>query len=139
MYAGTCSRCHGANGEGQLDASGATYAYPPLWGAHSYNVGAGMYQISKLAGFVKNNMPFGVTYRAPQLTDAEAWDVAAFVDSRPRPSMDMRADWPELASKPVDYPFGPYADRFPEAQHKYGPFAPIAAAHAQHPTQRATR
>jgi thiosulfate dehydrogenase len=32
-----------------------------------------------------------------------------------------------LLDKPVDAAYGPYADRFPEAQHKYGPFAPIRA------------
>jgi len=128
VFVARCQLCHGANGEGKADSTGAGYVYPPLWGAHSYNVGAGLYRISRFAGFVKNNMPYGVTYRAPQLTDEEAWDVAAFVNSRPRPTMDMSADWPVLASKPVDYPFGPYADGFSEAQHKYGPFGPIASA-----------
>lgn len=139
VFASTCAHCHGANGEGQLDPGGATYIYPPLWGAHSYNVGAGMYQLSRVAGFVKNNMPYGVTYRAPQLTDAQAWDVAAFIDSRPRPSIDVRADWPKLSSKPVDYPFGPYADGFSAAQHKYGPFAPIVAARTHNPAQLPAR
>ena len=129
VYLAKCQSCHGADGAGAMDSARVAYVYPPLWGAHSYNVGAGMYQLSRLAGFAKNNMPFGVTHRAPQLTDEQAWDVAAFVDSRPRPSADLRRDWPKIASKPVDYPFGPYADRFTEAQHKYGPFAPIAAAH----------
>ena len=128
VYLTMCQRCHGVDGAGAMDSARAVYVYPPLWGGHSYNVGAGMYQLSRLAGFVKNNMPFGVTHRAPQLTDEQAWDVAAFVDSRPRPSADLRRDWPKIASKPVDYPFGPYADRFTEAQHKYGPFAPIVAA-----------
>jgi thiosulfate dehydrogenase len=29
--------------------------------------------------------------------------------------------------KPVDAPYGPYADQFSERQHKYGPFARIRA------------
>jgi thiosulfate dehydrogenase len=33
-----------------------------------------------------------------------------------------------LATKPFDYPFGPYADTFSVAQHKYGPFEPIQLA-----------
>ncbi|TRZ75539.1 MAG: cytochrome C, partial [Chitinophagaceae bacterium] len=32
------------------------------------------------------------------------------------------------ATKPVDYPFGPYADTFSEQQHKFGPFEPIVLA-----------
>jgi len=27
----------------------------------------------------------------------------------------------------MDYPYGPYADRFSETQHKYGPYGPIKA------------
>jgi thiosulfate dehydrogenase len=120
-----CQSCHGANGEGQLAADKKTYTYPPVWGEHSYNDGAGMYRIINLAGFVKNNMPFGVTYKNPQLTDEEALDVAAFINSQPRPHRDQRADWPDLKTKPIDFPFGPYADNFSEKQHKYGPFKPI--------------
>jgi thiosulfate dehydrogenase len=70
-------------------------------------------------------MPFGVTYDAPRLTDEEAWDVAAFVNSQPRPHKDQSADWKDIAHKPIDFPFGPYADAFTEKQHKYGPFAPM--------------
>jgi thiosulfate dehydrogenase len=99
--------------------------YPPLWGKHSYNVGAGMYQISKFAGYIKNNMPFGTTFHNPQLTNEQAWDVAAYVNSKPRPWKDLKKDWPDLATKPLDYPFGPYSDRFSAKQHKYGPFGPI--------------
>lgn len=128
VFVAKCQLCHGADGAGKLDSTGVAYVYPPLWGAHSYNDGAGMYRLSQFAGFVKNNMPYGVTHAAPQLSDDEAWDVAAFVNSQPRASIDMHADWPQIASKPVDYPFGPYADSFSEAQHKYGPFGPIAAA-----------
>jgi thiosulfate dehydrogenase len=59
------------------------------------------------------------------LTDEQAWDVAAFVNSQPRPQKDLSKDWPNIASKPIDHPFGPFADGFSEAQHKYGPFKPI--------------
>ena len=128
VFIATCQSCHGENGEGKLDSTGVAYVYPPLWGAHSYNIGAGLYQISKFAGYVKNNMPYGVTYQRPQLTNEEAWDVAAFVNSQPHPSMDLSTDWPTVSSKPVDYPFGPYGDDYSEVQHKYGPFGPIARA-----------
>jgi thiosulfate dehydrogenase len=124
-----CQSCHGSNGEGQLTSDKKSYLNPPLWGVHSYNDGAGMYRITNLAGFIKNNMPFGATYQNPQLTDEEAWHVAAFVNSQPRPHKDQRNDWKNLKMKPVDFPFGPYADKFKEHQHKYGPFGPIIAAH----------
>src|SRR5258708_113856 len=123
-----CQSCHGNNGQGQLNASGTGYSFPPLWGQHSYNDGAGLYRISSFAGFVKNNMPFGTDYHNPVLTNEEAWDVAAFVNSQPRPHKDQHLDWQNIAQKPVDFPFGPYADAFSERQHKYGPFKPIQTA-----------
>lgn len=125
VYAAKCVTCHGAGGQGLLAIDGKTYTYPPLWGQHSYNIGAGLYRLSRFAGYVKYNMPFGATFQNPQLSDEECWDVAAFVNSQPRPNLDISADWPNLLGKPVDHPFGPYADGFSEKQHKYGPFEPI--------------
>ncbi|HTE12563.1 MAG TPA: c-type cytochrome [Chitinophagaceae bacterium] len=126
IYALQCSRCHGANGEGQLKFDSIEYAYPPLWGPQSYNVSAGLYRISKLAAYAKDNMPFGIaTHNNPQLSDEEAWDVAAFINSQPRPVKKFAQDWPDISKKSFDFPFGPYTDGFLEQQHKYGPFAPI--------------
>jgi thiosulfate dehydrogenase len=127
VFMAKCKSCHGTNGEGVLAADKRSYVYPPLWGLHSYNDAAGMYRIINLAGFVKNNMPYGATYQNPQLTDEEAWDVAAFIDSQPRLHRDQHNDWTDLNKKPIDLPFGPYADPFSEKQHKLGPFKPIAA------------
>ena len=64
----------------------------------------------------------------PVLTDEEAWDIAAYISSMPRPEKKFSQDWPDISKKPVDHPFGPYADHFSEFQHKYGPFNAIAAA-----------
>ncbi len=126
VYMLRCKSCHTENGEGKLNPDGKTYQYPPLWGEHSYNHGAGLFRLSRFAGYVKSNMPQGATFENVQLSDEEAWDVAAFVNSQPRPKKDLSKDWPKIAGKPVDHPFGPYADKFSEQQHKYGPFEPIA-------------
>lgn len=128
VYAQYCARCHGDEGEGRLAKSGLEWTYPPLYGKDSYNNGAGLYRLSKFASYVKANMPYGVTFENPFLTDEEAWDVAAFVNSMPRPAKDLSGDWPDITKKPIDHPFGPYADNFSEKQHKYGPFSPILAA-----------
>jgi thiosulfate dehydrogenase len=128
IYEAKCANCHQSSGAGVFASNGATYQYPPLWGEHSYNIGAGLFRLSRFAGYVKNNMPQGVTWENPQLTDEEAWDVAAYVNSQQRPSRDLSKDWPKIAGKPVDHPFGPYADAFTEEQHKLGPFGPIAEA-----------
>ncbi|MES2003520.1 MAG: c-type cytochrome [Bacteroidota bacterium] len=122
VYTANCERCHGRNGEGQMNIDNATYQYPPLWGAHSYNNGAGLFRLSRLAGYVKSNMPNPTNYHTPLLTDEEAWDVAAFINSQPRPSKDLSQDWPDIRKKPFDHPFGPYADGKTEAQHKFGPY-----------------
>ncbi len=128
IYVLKCKSCHGVNGEGIKSADSAGYIYPPLWGDNSYAVSAGMYRLLRLASFIKNNMPLGATYAEPLLNDEEAWDVAAYINSQPHPIKMFAYDWPVLKSKPVDYPFGPYADNFSERQHKYGPFLPIKNA-----------
>ena len=129
VYNAKCQSCHGAKGEGLLAADQKSYTYPPLWGEHSYNNGAGLFRLSRFAGYVRDNMPLNIsTHESPSLTDEECWDVAAFVNSRPRPSKDLSGDWPNVSKKPIDHPFGPYADGFGESEHKFGPFKPIIEA-----------
>ncbi len=122
VFLETCARCHGKDGAGQTQPDGMGYQYPPLWGIHSYNTGAGLYRLSAFAGFVQNNMPNPTNYHHPILSNSEAWDVAAFVNSQSRPVMSVSGDWPYIRKIPFDYPFGPYADSLPEQQHKYGPW-----------------
>ena len=128
VFAAKCQSCHGPNGEGKQLADGREYQYPPLWGPHSYNDGAGLYRVSNFAKYVKAAMPYGATFDHPQLTNKQAWDVAAFVNSQPRPHLKTPQDWPDVSKKPVDHPFGPYADAFSQKQHKYGPYQPIEDA-----------
>jgi thiosulfate dehydrogenase len=123
VYIAKCQICHGNNGQGQLLGNNEEYAYPPVWGEHSYNDGAGLYRISNLAGYIKNNMPYLQTsHEKPTLSDDQSWDLAAYINSQPRPHMNQSKDWPNIIKKPFDYPYGPYADSFSEQQHKYGPY-----------------
>lgn len=131
IYQAKCESCHQADGQGVMSADGQTFTYPPLWGKYAYNDGAGLFRLSKFAGYVRYNMPYGATYERPQLTDEEAWDLAAFVNSQPRPEKDKSKDWPNIADKPFDHPFGPFADPYSEEQHKYGPFEPIKKFYAK--------
>jgi thiosulfate dehydrogenase len=132
VYAQNCALCHGENGAGKRygavgDAKG--YQFPPLWGSDSFNDGAGMARLITLAGFVHGNMPAGVTWRNPALSIEDAWDVASFVDSQPRPHMnDLDRDYPNRLQKPVDSAYGPYPDQFGQDQHRLGPFQPIEDA-----------
>ena len=125
VYTEKCQSCHQQNGYGLLNGDQTAYTYPPLWGDHSYNDGAGLYRVSNFAKFVKCNMPQGASHNNTQLSDEEAWDVAAFVNSQPRPKKDISKDWPKISEKPYDHPFGPYIDGFDEKQHKYGPYKQI--------------
>lgn len=128
VYEKQCASCHQADGKGMAKPDGSGYLYPPLWGENSYNHGAGLYRISRFAGYVKANMPLGATFEQPILSDEESWDLAAYVNSMERPKKDLTQDWPDISKKPMDHPFGPFSDSFTEEQHKFGPFKPIKAA-----------
>jgi len=96
LYAEKCQTCHGEDGQGvhlgRLKAG-------PLWGARSWNDGAGFARTYTLAGFLRRAMP----YSAPgTLGDEDAQHIAAFITSMPRPSFPEKArDYPG-ASWPVD-------------------------------------
>ncbi|WP_353228907.1 c-type cytochrome [Novosphingobium sp.] len=127
LFAGQCAACHGVNGDGQRDGSGKPgYVVPPLWSADSFNDGAGMARLTNAANFIHNNMPDGTTWAAPAISVTDSWDIAAYIESWPRPHMaDLDRDFPNRSEKPADTPYGPYADSFGASQHKYGPFQPI--------------
>jgi thiosulfate dehydrogenase len=132
IYRAKCQRCHGPDGSGTFNGDGLTYQYPPLWGVHSYTTAAGLYRLSKIAGYIKDNMPFDSVALGRELSLGDAWDVGAFINSQPHPVKKFRQDWPDISSKPPDHPFGPFIDSFPTAQHKYGPFGPIVAANKEY-------
>ena len=76
VYASQCAGCHGQNGEGR------PLLFPPLWGQQSFNDGAGMNNLRKMAAFVQHNMPQN---RMGILSSQDAFDVSAFIHSQPRP------------------------------------------------------
>jgi thiosulfate dehydrogenase len=86
VYAQQCAKCHKEDGQGELKPSpDVGYSIPPLWGEASFNAGAGMAKIAYAASYIQANMPFGISYVDPVLTVQQAWDVAAFMDSKPHP------------------------------------------------------
>lgn len=139
LYEEKCTVCHSKDGAGILNEDGTAWTYPPLWGDKSYNTGAGLYRLSFFARYIKANMPLGATHDAPMLTDEEAWDIAAYVNSLPRPSKDLSTDWPDISKKPIDHPFGPFTDGFSDHQHKLGPFKPIQAKRKQLSDQKTSQ
>ncbi len=91
LFASTCARCHGPAGQG-------TSIAPPLWGPRSYNVGAGMANVVTAASFIHALMPID---RARQLTEQQAFDIATYINSRPRPFFRKKAqDYPKGGRPP---------------------------------------
>ncbi|MFZ6686938.1 c-type cytochrome [Undibacterium sp. SXout11W] len=97
IYQEKCASCHGKKGEGSKTEK--TYTFPPLWGADSFNDGAGMARTYTAAAFVKHNMPLG---QGETLTDQEAIDVAEYFTHQTRPVYSKKTlDWPN-GDKPKD-------------------------------------
>jgi thiosulfate dehydrogenase len=80
LYAATCASCHGASG------AGIPPALPPLWGPTSFNDDAGMSHVARMASFIRYNMPVD---KPGSLTDKEAYDIASWVLTHPRPKFDQ--------------------------------------------------
>lgn len=81
IYMRKCIACH------QINGAGLKGAFPPLWGDYSFNDGAGMAHIDRMAGFVHYNMP----KNAPgSLSAGDAYDVAGFVLNHRRPHFHRR-------------------------------------------------
>jgi len=88
-----CMTCHATDGSGTGANSG-----PAVWGDDSFNDGAGINRLSKMAGYLQNNMPKG----QEDLTDQEAADLAAYLLSKERPEWDKHdEDWPD-GGRPTD-------------------------------------
>ncbi len=97
LYAQKCAACHGKDGQG-------VGTFPPLWGPNSYNSGAGMANVIKGASWLKYNMPLGNA----NLSDQEAVDIMAFVNSQPRPAFKLTEHLPDPAK------LGEYNSNVPE-------------------------
>jgi thiosulfate dehydrogenase len=126
VFDARCVICHGRDGRGHRkdNVPSHGYLFPPLWGPDSFNDGAGMHRVLTAARFIKARMPNG----RPNLTDDQAFDVAAYINTQPRPVMaNLDRDYPDRSTKPIDNPYGPFADPFPLEQHRFGPFQPIDA------------
>lgn len=83
LYRDKCADCH------MLDGSGSTDG-PPVWGPNSYNLGAGLSKVPGLAKWLKVAMPLD----QPDLSDQEAFDIAAFINSHPRPGFRIEEHLP---------------------------------------------
>lgn len=74
LYEDRCAFCHADDGAGTDEG-------PAVWGDFSYNDGAGLSKVPKLASWLKVAMPLDDT----DLTAQEAFDIAAYVNGHARP------------------------------------------------------
>lgn len=123
VFVNNCARCHGNDGSGMGP-------FPALWGPRSFSIGASMARQERAAAFVRRNMPWDQPGR---LTDQEAWDVAAYVTSQPRPDLPGKEnDWP-TGGAPTDVPYdtkGHKAFHPPKLLSRANPAAAIVNAPA---------
>lgn len=131
IYKQTCAVCHGPDGQGVRGAPAkpgepAGYTFPPLWGKDTFNNGAGMNRMLTASAFIMANMPQGTSHEKPQLTEEQAFDVAGYVLSKPRPiKSNLDKDFPARWNKPVDAAFPPYVTGATAEDHRFGPFQPL--------------
>jgi len=99
-----CVSCHGEDGQGVQGALAGDKKPGPLWGPESWNDGAGAARIYTLAGIIRYSMP----YVSPGvLTDEESQQIAAFINSHPRPSYpDKDRDF-RVEKLPIDSVYYP--------------------------------
>ena len=99
VFTAKCVACHQADGQGN---KAIPPGVPALWGQRSFSIGASMARPGKAASFIWHNMPWGL---GKTLTPQEAFDVAAYVTSQPRPdSPGKENDWP-TGGAPADVPY----------------------------------
>jgi thiosulfate dehydrogenase len=96
LFIDRCTNCHGEDGQGV--AIGDKKA-GPLWGPDSWNDGAGAARVYTLAGIIRYSMPY---LNPGSLTDQEAQELAAFINSKPRPSYPYKAQDYRTEKLPVD-------------------------------------
>ena len=129
VYVEHCASCHGQNGEGvKREGKANGYEYPALWGKDTYNTGAGMFRVIRAADWIVANMPLGADNHNRILTDAQAYDVAAYINDydKPRPvKKDRHLDFPDAKVKVPDSDIAPYNDDKNRHQHKFGPYKGI--------------
>lgn len=129
VYMEQCASCHGQNGEGvKREGKANGYEYPALWGKDTYNTGAGMFRVIRAADWIVANMPLGADNHNRILTDAQAYDVAAYINDydKPRPiKKEREKDFPDVKVKVPDSDIAPYGDDKNRHQHKFGPYKGI--------------
>jgi thiosulfate dehydrogenase len=116
IYTATCAVCHQPDGSGKSPI-------PALWGPRSFSIAASMARQERAASFISHNMPQTLP---GSLTPQNAFDLAAYINSHPRPDSPQKEnDWP-TGGAPRDVP---YATKGHAAFHPPARLLPRATAH----------
>jgi thiosulfate dehydrogenase len=107
LFTANCVRCHGTTGAGgqvpaQVRGPNTPAFAPALWGPRSFSIGAGLGRVERAAAFIRVAMPYD---QPGTLSDQQAFDLAAYVLSHPRPDQPGKGnDWP-AGGAPGDVPY----------------------------------
>jgi thiosulfate dehydrogenase len=96
LYLEKCVTCHGDDGQG-IEIGDIRAG--PLWGAASWNDGAGAARVYTLAGMLRHSMPY---VDPGSLTDEEALQIAFYICSQPRPEFPFKGTDYRKGSVPPD-------------------------------------
>lgn len=119
IYSSICIACHGPEGKGTPPT------FPALWGNGSFSIGASMAREERAASFIRHFMPQN---NRGSLTDQQAYDVAAYINSKPRPDSPAKTkDWP-IGGAPYDVPYNTFQHQAYRAPAQLLPRADSAAA-----------
>ncbi len=86
LFEKKCAACHGLEGRG-------VGTFPAVWGQSaegewlSYNAGAGLASLTKLAFWLQSNMPHG---EGGTLNDDDSANIALYVNAQPRANFDLK-------------------------------------------------
>jgi len=101
LFKENCTNCHGEDGQGVAIGDKKP---GPLWGPDSWNDGAGAARVYTLAGIIRYSMPY---LNPGKLTDEEAQQIAAFINSQPRPVYPFKQQDYVTEKMPVDSVYYP--------------------------------
>jgi thiosulfate dehydrogenase len=96
IFLDRCTTCHGRDGQGVFVGDKRP---GPLWGPDSWNDGAGAARIYTLAGIIRYAMPY---LNPGSLTDEESLQLAAFINSKPRPVYPFKLNDYRTEKIPID-------------------------------------
>lgn len=102
VYSGKCASSTGADGQGILDRW-HRLSISALVGRAQLQPRCGPFPPEPFCRLREGQHAARCHMGYPQLSDEEAWDVAAYVNTMERPAKDLTGDWPDISKKPIDH------------------------------------